>query len=381
MNVRPGNCAQAVKILEITSYPPPRAGWGVRVSFLREHLVSQGHDCQVLNIGKSRTTPSRDYVDVQGGWDYLRKVASHLRRGYMVHTHINGDGNKGWGLALAAQVMAKLWHRPCALTFHAGPQQRYFPRQRSRLWVPFFRVIFRLAQVIICNSAAVKDGIREYGVPAGKIHAIPAFSRQYLEFEHVNLGSEVKAFLRAHSPCLTVYFFLRPEFYIESFLEALGRLAGRLPELGVVAVGMDTQSPEFDRMLRKAGVEGCVFRAGDLDHDSFLALLSDADFYVRTPAKDGVCSSVLEALSVGTPVIASQNGHRPASVVTFVADSAQSLADELETAWRRYADVTAALVKPAVEDTVEVEADLLLDLARSRSLRAPSGSAFKESSR
>jgi glycosyltransferase involved in cell wall biosynthesis len=361
---RPGNGAQAVKILEITSYPPPRAGWGVRVSFLRTDLLSKGHDCQVLNIGKSRKTPGPDYVDVQSAWDYLRKVAAHLRRGYMVHTHINGDGNLGWWLALAAELMAKLWRRPCVVTFHAGPKQRLFPRSRSGVWVPFFRVIFRLARVIICNSAPVKDGIREYGVPDAKIHVIPAFSRQYLEYERASLGSELDTFLKAHRPCLAVYFFLRPEFYIPSFLEAVGRLARSLPELGVVAVGLDTRSPEFAAMLKEAGIEDRVFCAGDLDHDRFLTVLSEADFYVRTPPKDGVCSSVLEALSLRTPVIASANGHRPDSVITFEADSAQSLTAEVEAAWERVAEVTAAVIQPEVEDTVEVEVALLLAVAQ-----------------
>jgi len=209
------------KILEITSYPPPRAGWGVRVSFLRRWMEEKGHVCDVINIGKSRKVRSVEYVDVQGGLDYLVKVVRLVCRAHVVHTHINGDGNKGWVLALAAGIIAKLLGRECALTFHAGPLQRFFPRVRSRLCIPVFWLAFRLARVIICNSASVKERIREYGVRSTKIHAIPAFSRQYLAYSPVSLLPEVEAFLAAREPILAVYFFLRPEFFVESLVHAV----------------------------------------------------------------------------------------------------------------------------------------------------------------
>ena len=62
------------RILEITSYPPPRAGWGVRVEFLKQHLEAAGHECVVLNIGKSRNIPSTEYETVGGAPEYLRNL-------------------------------------------------------------------------------------------------------------------------------------------------------------------------------------------------------------------------------------------------------------------------------------------------------------------
>jgi len=225
------------KIVEITSYPPPRAGWGVRVSFLRRWLEAEGHNCDILNIGKSRKVPSVEYIDVQGGLDYLVKVVRLVCYAHVVHTHINGDGNKGWALALAAELTAKLWGRECALTFHAGPLQRFFPRVRSRLCIPVFWLAFRLAHVIICNSTSVKERIQEYGVRSTKIHVIPAFSHQYLAYRPVSLLAELEAFLAGREPILAVYFFMRPEFFVESLVHAVCRLAHRYERLGVVMVG------------------------------------------------------------------------------------------------------------------------------------------------
>lgn len=351
-------------VLEITSYPPPRAGWGVRVSFVRRELERRGVDCQVLNIGKSRRLRSPDYVDVQGALDFLRKVDRYARRGYVVHTHINGDGNKGWALALAAAAIAWRYGCPRVLTFHAGPRQRMFPHERSRLAVPYFKLVFRLAEHIVCNSDEVADAIATYGVSREKVWAIQAFSRQYLDYEPTPLPADLERFLAASEPRLLVYFFLRPEFHMESFLDAVKALAREQARLGVVATGLDAGSERFRRMLDCRGLTSRVHPAGDLPHDAFMTLLSSVHFYVRTPEKDGVCSSVLEALALGVPVVASENGRRPAGVIRFRPDDAASLAETLRDCWARYGEVRAGVVPPEVPDTVAVEADLLAAMAR-----------------
>ena len=98
-----------VKILQITSYPPPRAGWGVRVEFLKKRLESEGHVCTVLNLGRSRTIPSPEYETVLGGSDYVKKVWRFSRAGYTVHMHMNGESPKGFVLTLLAEFINLLW--------------------------------------------------------------------------------------------------------------------------------------------------------------------------------------------------------------------------------------------------------------------------------
>src|SRR5690606_18373815 len=93
------------RILQITSYPPPRAGWGVRVQFLKRYLEKRGHECVVLNIGTSRAIPSEEYETVLGGVDYLRKVWRYSIRGYVAHVHANGTSPKGFLLGITAQLI------------------------------------------------------------------------------------------------------------------------------------------------------------------------------------------------------------------------------------------------------------------------------------
>lgn len=352
-----------VKILEISGYPPPRAGWGVRVSFVRRHLEAAGHDCRVLNVGRSRKIRSQEYLDVQGPWDYLRKVVWHVRRGYLLHTHVNGDSPKGLLLALAAELATVLYGRRCVLTFHAGPEQRFFPKHRSRLMAPFYRLLFLLARSVICNSRAVKDRIVSYGLPPEKVVPIPAFSRQYLEDLGGVLPAALEEFMGGRRRIVASYFFYRPEFFVEPLIQAVATLAQTLPDLRLLLIGADTRSDAVARLIERAQLRDRVLLAGDLSHEQFLGVISRVHVFIRTPKKDGVCSSVLEALSLGVPVVAAENGARPPGVVTYQAGDTADLVQKLLYVLDNYDVVRSGLSRPQIEDTVAKEADLLVRLA------------------
>jgi glycosyltransferase involved in cell wall biosynthesis len=317
-----------------------------------------------LNIGQSRKIKSPNYLDVQNSLDYLRKVIWHAWHGYLIHTHLNGDSPKGLVLALVAELIALVGGRRSVLTFHAGPEQRLFPMHRSRLLAPFFALSFALPQKIICNSPAVKERILTYGVPADKVVPIPAFSQQYLCYTPSSLSEEFEDFLIRHKPVMASYFFYRPEFFVESMLEAMRKLSSVLPEMGLILIGGDTQSETVRGMGERVGLTPHVYHAGDLAHDQFMTVLSRAHMFVRTPEKDGVCSSVLEALSLKTPVVASENGRRPPGVVTFRTDDADDLMETLRRIWSDYDMVRSQLNPPAIQDTVQEEAELLVMLAQ-----------------
>lgn len=352
-----------VKILEISSYPPPHAGWGVRVSYLRRSLESLGHQCSVLNIGKSRKIKSAEYLDVQGGIDYLKKVIRHASQGFLIHTHVNGDSPKGLILVLVAELASLLNRRRCVLTFHAGPVQHFFPKNRSRLLAPVFRMIFAIPRRIICNNTAVKEKIITYGVSEEKIVPIPAFSRQYLQYSPQALSSDMEDFLGRRRPILTAYFFDRPEFFVDSMIQAMTRLTSKFPEAGFVLIGGDTRSDRIMQLVEKAGLMNHVYFAGDRFHDEFMTILSKSHFFIRTPQKDGVSASVLEALSLKIPVVASENGSRPPGVITFKPNDAVELEEKIASAWNRYNTVRSGIVLPEIRDTVEEEATLLINLA------------------
>jgi glycosyltransferase involved in cell wall biosynthesis len=103
-----------------------------------------------------------------------------------------------------------------------------------------------------------------------------------------------------------------------------------------------------------------VHIAGDLGHDAFMTLLSRSAAHLRTPITDGVSATVLEALSLNVPVVASENGARPTSVITYRADDSTELAKRLSWVLKHHEEAIARIEIPNVPDTVQTEVKLLL---------------------
>ncbi|NOT45016.1 MAG: glycosyltransferase family 4 protein [Acidobacteria bacterium] len=356
--------SRPARILEITSYPPPRAGWGIRVEFLKKRMEREGHSCVVLNIGTSRAIPSPEYETVLGGRDFLAKVWRFSQQGYVIHAHANGDALKGLALALIAEVVGLVHGRRCFLTFHAGVIQRYFPRHRAWWLAPVFWLLFIIPKRIICNSEPVKACIRGYGVSGRKIVPIAAFSSQYLEFTPRELPSHLTAFLTHYPHIVFTYMRMRTLFYPVTMIEGMARLMARRGDVGLVLCGGRGHSDEgmgeaVDAAIRRHGVADRICQVDDLDHDAFLTVLQRSTLYLRTPITDGVASSVLESMALGVPVVACENGTRPRGVVTYQAEDAAGLADAVEHTIDNRAAVAAAMAQFEVPDTLADEIALL----------------------
>lgn len=353
------------KILQVTSYPPPRSGWGMRAQFVKRRLEADGHSCVVLNIGSSRKIPSTEYEMVLGGWDYLRKLWKYSRDGFTAHVHVNGSSLKGLILALIAEVINLRSGKRCFLTFHAGVEQTYFPRQNARWLQPAFWLTFAIPARIICNSEAVRKKIEDYGISRSKICAIPAFTHQYLEFEPARLPDVVERFYARFPFIVFCYVNLRPRFYPVELIEGFEQLAQSRPDVGLVLCGLaGYPEPELSEAISsriaRGGLEERICRVDDLDHDEFLTALTRASLYLRTHVSDGVCSSVLEAMALGVPVVASENGHRPPGVVTYQAEDVDELARVLNDTLSKRDAIKASLPSPEIPDTLSIEVQMLV---------------------
>lgn len=352
------------RILEVTSYPPPRAGWGIRVEFLKRRLEQEGHECVVLNIGASRRIPSSEYETVLSGWDFVRKVWRFSRRGFVVHAHANGDSPTGLLLAILAQVLNLATGKRCVLTFHAGAIQRHFPREKSGWLAPLFKLLFAMPRRIICNSDAVKNCIAGYGVRHDKIVPIPAFSRQYLEFTQVRLPDHVETFFVRNSTIVFTYVRMRPLFYPVTMIDGMAEVMRMRPDVGLVVCGGTSHGdegvwPAVQEAIRKQGMAERICFVDDLDHDAFLSALQRSALYLRTPITDGVASSVLESLALGVPVVGCDNGTRPAGVVMYPADDARKLAQAVEHVLANRTEVLAGMSTFEVPDTLDDEVAVL----------------------
>src|ERR1700727_3652367 len=96
------------KVLQIGNYPPPSGGGAIQLKLVTEELRRRGHICEVLKINEGRQVTSSEYVDVQSGPDYVRKIWRYAWRGFRLNVHVNGMSKKGYLLAMIAAVAGRM---------------------------------------------------------------------------------------------------------------------------------------------------------------------------------------------------------------------------------------------------------------------------------
>lgn len=350
------------RILQIGNYPPPVCGWAMQTKGLVEEIRRRGNMCQVLNLNENRKRRSSEYIDVQNGFDYLRKLTCFALNGYRFQVHVNGQSRHGYMLALIAAILGRLAGQPVALSWRGGLQQKYFPRQEG--WVYWaFKLLFRLAGQISCNNEAVKHAIEQYGVAAQRVAVIPGFSKQNLAFQTTPLAREIEVFLESRHPVFFCYVSARPEYRLPALREAMLQFRRRHPEAGFIWLGFPSKElPAANEFVASwpAPERQSLLLLGNLTHDEFLTLLSRCFAYIRTPVCDGVAASVLESLALGIPVIASENGHRPTNVTTYREGDAADLCAKLIRLSDGYDQFKKDAQLEAAEDNIARTVDWLL---------------------
>ena len=251
----------------------------MRVELLKKQLEAEGHECVVLNTGPNRRIPSADYETVLSPFDFVRKVWRFARSGYAVHEHVNGDSWKGFVRTVLSELLALLAGARCYLTFHAGVEQIYFPRDKAPALAPLYWLIFTVPTRIVCNNAAVKAKIVEYGVDPVKIVPIPAFTRQYLEFTPASLPPAIDSFFNRFRHVVFAYIRVREGFNLVTMIEGFTVAAHARSDIGLLLVGLaeDIDARLWNDIQRRIAAHDLTSRVcthGELDHDEFLTVLT-----------------------------------------------------------------------------------------------------------
>src|SRR5260370_28801698 len=114
------------RILEIGNWPPPVCSWSMSLVGLRKELEARGWECRVMNLNENRRVLHPDYIDIQSGWDYVRKLVRCVREGCAVHVRVNGEAVKGYLVAFLALLSDPVVNRPVPCSYSARPPTTCF---------------------------------------------------------------------------------------------------------------------------------------------------------------------------------------------------------------------------------------------------------------
>jgi glycosyltransferase involved in cell wall biosynthesis len=326
-------------ITQVGPFPPPYGGVSMHIQRLRQRLQQVGCEVPVWCDPSSKTLgpgiyrlPSRRRPACYVGWllDGWRQLPGEITHFHELRTYSFWI----WCTVQRGQRVLITVHNQFML------EQQNFFAYLSR-WA-----VRRSGSHPNCRFIAVSSQIRsqlnKLGVSSTKISVIPA----YLPPEdppHVeNLSPRIREFGALHRPLLSVYGFRCAKdpvwgdlYGFDLSLQALSVVRQRHPQAGLVALTPGRHSqPYFQELRQQArqfGLAEHVLWETDSMPDA-RSLWKFSDVYLRPTATDGDAVAVREAMSVGTPVVASDVCDRPKGCIVYPAKNLAAFAAAIETA-------------------------------------------------
>ncbi len=303
-----------MKVLQLGPYPPPHGGVQTNVVSLQSFLHRQGIPCVVINITRHRKADSEEVYYPKGPAQLLQLLA---RLQYdVVHLHIGGvPTNRLLALGLVCTL------RPGArsvMTFHSGGYPS-MPEAQSLGPASFMGFVLRRFDGLIAVNSEITGFFHKMGVSPQRARLISPYSFVVDEYPAEEqslplLPEPLAAFFAAHNPVLISVGLLEPEYDLPLQIGALAHVRRKFPDAGLVMIGSGSLEHELRARIQAQPCAQHLLLPGDVPHAATMEAISRSRVLLRTTLYDGDALSVREALQLGTPVIATDNGMRPAGV-------------------------------------------------------------------
>jgi len=314
-----------MRVLQLGPYPPPHGGVQSNLVAIRSFLVKRNVPCAVINITRHRKADADDVYYPKTSLELLRLL---FRLDYdIIHLHLGGMLTKRLlGLSLVCCLMPR---SKAVLTFHSGGYPSS-PQGRKAHPASLTGFVFRRFDRLIAVNPAIVEFFQKLGVPADRRRLIYPHS-----FSDDGGGSEplpqnLASFFESHSPVLISVGLLEPEYDLPLQIAVLDRAREKFPNAGLVMIGSGSLEGELRAQIAARPYSSHLMLSGDVPHKATLEAVSRSDVMLRTTLYDGDAVSVREALYLGTPVIASDNGMRPQGVRLIASSNLDALSDAIQ---------------------------------------------------
>jgi glycosyltransferase involved in cell wall biosynthesis len=297
-------------------------GVSTHIRRLHRRLLKEGAHSQVFARMKGK---SRDPgVIVQHGFGRpLCYLSSALCPGYRVDAKIV-HCHDYWGHLAPSLNRLLLRGKRVVVTVH---DQRDEEKRGSMGLLQLLSSMLLLRQPKvqwIAVSDTVRAQLRNRGVAPDRCFVIPAYLPPDTASQNTDrLPSEIERFAAMHSPLLSVYGY---RLWLENGIDVYGfdmcielvkRLKNQYPKIGLVISLPCIYLQEYYntlavRVSRDGLSENILFYTEPMDEA--YPLWKASDIYLRPTSTDGDAVAIREALSLGTPVVASDIVSRPQGV-------------------------------------------------------------------
>lgn len=299
-----------LRVLQIGPLPPPWGGVESNLDALHHYLITQGHQAKRLNITRHRQASTQTALYPSSARETLALL--YRQPADILHLHVGGNYSRR--LQLLSLAMRLVPGRKTVLSFHSGgypssPEGRHATSRSLLAWSA------RSFDAVIVVNEEMRAFFHRLGLAPSRCHLILPFaaSPPASELEPGPLAE----FLARHSPVIVGVGGLEPEYDLPTQLRAFELLQPHFPQAGLLWIGRGSQAEPLGQLVAASPVAHAVAILGDVPRPYTLTAISRAALLWRSTLYDGDAISIREALHLGTPVVASDNGMRPAGVHLF----------------------------------------------------------------
>ncbi|MEO8128652.1 MAG: glycosyltransferase [Bryobacteraceae bacterium] len=290
-----------MRVLQLGPYPPPHGGVQTNLVAIRNYLLQHKSTAPVINLTRNRQDDGDDVYYPENARELLQLL---IRLQFdVVHLHIGGNlSNRLLGLGL---VCANIPGAKAVLTFHSGgypssPEGKHLgPRSLAGF-------VFRQFDYVIAVNPEIEKFFAQCGVRPSKIRLILPHATAAPP-EDTPLPIAIQQFFDDHRQVLLTVGLLETEYDLELQIDVLEQFPG----VGLLIIGSGSLEAQLRDMIASKPYGRNILLAGDVPHAATLRAIQRCNMLLRTTHYDGDSISVREALHLGTPVIASNNGMRP----------------------------------------------------------------------
>ena len=297
-----------MKILQLGPYPPPNGGVQTNLVAIHRYLRAQDISCLAINLTRHRRPNAENVYYPKTALEVIQLLC---RLPYdIAHLHVGGNlSRRLLGLALVCSLIPR---KKLVLTLHSGG----FPSSPVGLSLNRFKpralALRCFDRVIAVNSEMVRF-FEKCGLPSSRVRLIRPYPPVELSTEN-SLTPELEAFFNRHDPVLLSVSGLEPEYDLPLQIDVLGTLQQNFPRAGLVIIGGGSLELQLRKEAENRPYGHNILICGDVPHVVTLRAISRARVLLRTTFYDGDSIAIREALQLGTPVIATDNGMRPHGV-------------------------------------------------------------------
>jgi glycosyltransferase involved in cell wall biosynthesis len=299
-------------------WPPDPGGPASHAPALADFLAERGHGVEVVTTAEDE--PSRRAYPVL--WASRRSPLRHVRAALLVRrAACRADVVYATSMIRRAAIGSRLARRPLVVKLvsdevfeRAAREGRYigtldeFQHDVGGVRTRFLRATrnraLRRARHVFCPSAYLRDVALRWGLDPARVSVLP---NPAPEVPSLPSRDELRRELAFAGSTLVFAGRLGPQKALDVLLRALATV----PDVALAVAGDGPERAGLERTAVELGLDGRVSFLGAVPRERVLRLFRAADASVLPSAWENFPHTVVEALVVGCPVIATAVGGVP----------------------------------------------------------------------